>query len=224
MKPIPIVYYSDVLCVWAYFAQLRVDAIQRTYGDGVRFEYRYCSVFGDTARKVATAWAAKGGYEGFNAHILQAASGFPEVKVNPGIWLTVRPASSLAPHLFLKAIQLGATEGAWGIDALETAMKQMRAAFFEDARDISDRDVHREVAARASVDMAVVEKFKADGRAHAALSSDYKDADAAGVQGSPTFILNDGRQKLFGNVGYRIIEANIEELLRQASADQASWC
>jgi hypothetical protein len=37
-------------------------------------------------------------------------------------------------------------------------------------------------------------------------------------------ILNQGRQKLFGNVGYRIIEANIQELLREANPDQASWC
>ena len=224
MKPIPVVYYSDVLCVWAYFAQLRVDAIQRTYGERVRFEYRYCSVFGDTARKVATAWAAKGGYEGFNAHILHAASAFPEVQVNAGLWLAVRPTSSMAPHLFLKAIQLGAEEGAWGVEAFETAMRKMRAAFFEDARDICDRDVHRDVAERASVDITAVEQFIADGRAHAALSSDYKDADAAGVQGSPTFILNEGRQKLFGNVGYRIIEANIEELLRRPGAEEASWC
>ena len=49
-------------------------------------------------------------------------------------------------------------------------------------------------------------------------------ADALGLQGSPSFVLNDGRQKLYGNVGYRVIEANIEELLRAPSADQASWC
>ena len=224
MKPIPIIYYSDVLCVWAYFAQLRVDAIKRTYGERVQFEYQYCSVFGDTARKVSTAWATKGGYEGFNAHILHAASGFPEVKLNPSIWLTVRPASSMSPHLFLKAVQLGAIEGEWGIDALEIAIQQMRAAFFEEAQDISDQDIHRQVAERASVDMNILTRFTKSGRAHAALATDYKEADAAGVQGSPTFILNEGRQKLFGNVGYRIIEANIEELLRQPSSDQASWC
>lgn len=224
MRPIPIIYYSDVLCVWAYFTQLRVDAIQRTYGERVQIEHRFCSVFGDTARKVSTAWATKGGYEGFNAHILHAASGFPQMKLNPSIWLTVRPASSMAPHLFLKAIQLGAIEGEWGIDILETAMKLMRAAFFGEARDISDRDVHRDVAERASVDMNVVESFMKSGRAHAALATDYKEADASGVQGSPTFILNEGRQKLFGNVGYRIIEANIEELLRRPSEDEASWC
>ena len=62
------------------------------------------------------------------------------------------------------------------------------------------------------------------GRAHAALAADYQDAAAMGVQGSPTFILNGGRQKLYGNVGYRILEANIQELLRTPNADQANWC
>jgi hypothetical protein len=32
-----------------------------------------------------------------------------------------------------------------------------------------------------------------------------------------------GRQKLFGNVGYRLLEANVQELLR-APKDEASWC
>jgi hypothetical protein len=44
------------------------------------------------------------------------------------------------------------------------------------------------------------------------------------VKGSLMMILNEGRQKLFGNVGYRIIEANIHELLREPNPDQASWC
>jgi hypothetical protein len=36
--------------------------------------------------------------------------------------------------------------------------------------------------------------------------------------------MNEGRQKLFGNVGYRIVEANIQELLREPNPDLASWC
>ncbi len=36
--------------------------------------------------------------------------------------------------------------------------------------------------------------------------------------------MNHGRQKLFGNVGYRLLEANVEELLRGASPSEASWC
>ena len=44
------------------------------------------------------------------------------------------------------------------------------------------------------------------------------------IEGSPSFVLNEGRQKLYGNVGFRIIEANIQELLRAPGGDQASWC
>ena len=46
-----------------------------------------------------------------------------------------------------------------------------------------------------------------------------------GVQGSPTFVFNEGRQMLYGNVGYRIIEANLRELLSRPSAEgMPSWC
>jgi len=224
MKLVQILSFSDVLCVWAYIAQLRVEAIQKTYGEQVRFESRFCSVFGDSAHKIFTAWAAKGGYAGFNAHLVDAAARFPEIKLNSTIWLSVRPASSLAPHLFLKAIQLAEAAHETQIGSFAQASILMRRAFFEDALDIAEGDVHYQVAARAGVEISAVEKRLGDGRAHAALASDYKDADAMGIQGSPTFVLNEGRQKLFGNVGYRIIEANIQELLREPNPDQASWC
>ena len=43
------------------------------------------------------------------------------------------------------------------------------------------------------------------------------------VRASPTLIFNEGRQRLTGNVGYRVIEANVRELL-QAPAGGQSWC
>ena len=49
-------------------------------------------------------------------------------------------------------------------------------------------------------------------------------SDKMHIEGSPSVVLNAGRQKLYGNVGLRIIEANIQELLRAADGDQASWC
>ncbi len=36
--------------------------------------------------------------------------------------------------------------------------------------------------------------------------------------------MNAGRQILYGNVGYRLIEANLNELLRAPNSDDASWC
>ena len=44
------------------------------------------------------------------------------------------------------------------------------------------------------------------------------------IEGSPSLVLNEGRQKLYGNVGFRVIEANIQELLREPRINDASWC
>jgi len=224
MQTVPIVYFSDVLCIWAYIAQLRVDAIRSAFPEQASFDNRFCSVFGDTRRKIATAWGAEDGYARFNAHLRHSAEAFPEVRVNPDIWLTVRPASSMAAHLFLKAAQLAETAGQCKAGTTEAMTRATRRAFFEQARDISARGVLREIAAGAGADVAAIEALVDDGRAFAALASDYQDADAMRIQGSPSFVLNEGRQKLYGNVGFRIIEANIQELLRTPHPDQASWC
>ena len=52
MSVVEITYFSDVLCVWAYVSQARLDAVKEQFGDAVRIEHRFCSVFGDTARKI----------------------------------------------------------------------------------------------------------------------------------------------------------------------------
>jgi predicted DsbA family dithiol-disulfide isomerase len=100
----------------------------------------------------------------------------------------------------------------------------MREAFFVEGRDIARHDVQCAVCEAAGASVTAIKGYLDTGRAHAALSADYKEADTLGVKGSPTMILNQGRQKLYGNVGYRIIEANIQELLREPNPDQASWC
>jgi hypothetical protein len=52
-------YFSDALCIWAYVAQARIDAVAEKFGDTVRFEHRFCSVFGDTAGKIASTWQTR---------------------------------------------------------------------------------------------------------------------------------------------------------------------
>ncbi len=223
-KTVPIIYFSDVLCVWAHLAQLRVDAVKAQFGDKVRFEVRFCSVFGDTARKIANAWGDKGSYEGFNAHLRHSVQAFPETTLNPDVWRSVRPASSASPHLFLKAAQLAEAREGWARGTADELILAMRAAFFVEARDIADWNVQRDVARRVGIEIAPLESLIQNGAAFAALSSDYQDAQSMGIQGSPSFVLNDGRQKLYGNVGFKIIEANIQELLREPNPDHASWC
>ena len=112
MSAVQIKYFSDVLCVWAYVSQARVDAIKGKFGDAIAVEYRFCSVFGDTVQKINSSWKDKGGYEGFNAHLRQVAAKFPHVPVHPDIWLKTRPVTSASPHLFLKAAQQCGNEAA----------------------------------------------------------------------------------------------------------------
>ncbi len=224
MKTVPIVYFSDVLCVWAYIAQPRVALVKETYGDQVRFEHKFCSVFGDTARKIPTTWKGKGEYQGFNAHLHHEAKAFPEITLHPSLWLTVRPATSNSAHLFLKAVELieaGAMCEAGTTQAVTWALRQ---GFFEHGKDIARWRVQCEIGRQAGVDASQVESLIHDGQAFAALASDYHDATTMGIQGSPTFVLNEGRQKLYGNVGFRILDANIQELLREPQQGQASWC
>lgn len=99
----------------------------------------------------------------------------------------------------------------------------LRLAFFRDGRDISRLDVQLAVAAARGFAPEALRAHLEDGSAWAAVLRDYEDAAADHVRGSPTYLLNDRRQTLYGNVGYKIIEANVLELLRDPR-DQASWC
>lgn len=69
-----------------------------------------------------------------------------------------------------------------------------------------------------------IEDLIRSGAAFAGLATDYQDAAKMRIEGSPSLVLNDGRQKLYGNVGFRLIDANIQELFREPRADDASWC
>ncbi|MGO9699243.1 MAG: DsbA family protein [Xanthobacteraceae bacterium] len=220
MKVIEVTYFSDVLCVWAYVSQARMAAVEEKFGDSVRIKHRFCSVFGDTAEKIKLSWKEKGGYEGFNLHLRHVAEKFPHIQVHPDIWLKTRPASSASPHLFLKAVQL------WDRDSkiFDQVMWAFRSAFFRDCRDISRWDVQCEIAEGLGANIRAIEELIHSGVAFASLAADYQDADKMRIEGSPSLVLNDGRQKLYGNVGFRLIDANIQELFREPLADDASWC
>jgi predicted DsbA family dithiol-disulfide isomerase len=230
MSVVKVSYFSDVLCIWAYIAQARIDAVKEKFGDSVRLDHRFCTVFGNTALKIPSTWRDKGEYAGFNAHLRKVALQFPHVEVHPDIWLTTRPPTSTSAHLFMIAVQQwqherdGEGENESTASIFEKLVWEFRCAFFRDCRDIARWDVQCELAEALGVDIDAIEKRIHDGSAFARLASDYQDADKMRLEGSPSFVLNEGRQKLYGNVGFRIIEANIQELLRAPGGEQASWC
>jgi predicted DsbA family dithiol-disulfide isomerase len=230
MKPVKISYYSDVLCIWAYVGQKRLEQLVTDFGDQIQIEPHFCSVFPDARGKIEEKWATRGTYDGFNSHVNEVAASFPHVNVNDRLWLDTRPRSSGTPHLFLKAIELIETEDSDAslppyLERISTrAAWVVRAAFFRDGRDISCHAVHREIAGELDLDFARIETKIHSAEAVAELARDYHMCTQHGIEGSPTYVLNNGRQKLFGNVGYRLIEANVQELIRSPGSDDASWC
>jgi predicted DsbA family dithiol-disulfide isomerase len=217
-QTISIDYYSDVLCIWAYIAQVRVDEIKRQFGDQVEINYRVCKVFADVDYKMQTTWKAKGGYEGFAEHLHEVARQYDHIKLHEDIWRKTRPASSTPAHLIIKTIQKIKPEKCVPITTA------LREAFFKEARDIADSNVLEQILEEVGIPVDEVNALICSGQAHALLEADMREKELQNISGSPTYVLNDGRQKLYGNVGYGVIEANIKELLRSPYVGAASWC
>ena len=229
---IHISYVSDVLCVWAYVAEVRLDELRKEFGDSVELEYRFIPIFGATRHRIGEGWKERGGYTGFGAHVRNVAKGFPHATVNEGVWRDAIPTTSATAHEMLCAVRMLENEGVVSADRredlggrtlFEEAIWRVRSAFFEQARDISDRAVLLDVLARAELPLPAIEAKLKSGEALAETCRDVELRDQLNIEGSPTYYLNQGRQKLYGNVGYRVVSANLRELI-ELPGDQASWC
>jgi predicted DsbA family dithiol-disulfide isomerase len=217
-KPLVIDYYTDMLCVWAWIAQRRIDELKHQWGDRVRLEHHCVNVFGDTAAKMAGQWADRGGYDGFADHVRDSVAAYEDAPVHPDLWRTVRPTTSATAHLVLKAAAIVVSD-----EAMVDLARNIRTAFFVNAVDIGELNQVLPIAEAAGLDAQALQRVIESGEALAALMSDYTSAETRGIKGSPSWVMNDGRQILYGNVGYRILHANVEELLTHPE-QEASWC
>ena len=217
-SPLEVDYYTDVLCVWAWIAQHRIDEIEKEWGERIRLRHHCVNVFGDTLNRIGDKWSDRGGYAGFAEHVEESAAPFEFAPINPAIWRDVRPYTSATAHMVLKAAELQKSAD----DANKLAVV-LRKSFFVEALDIGSVQVVLKIAGDAGFDPVDLESRIESGQALAALVADYERAREISIKGSPSWVLNNGRQILYGNVGYRILSANIEELLK-SPVDEASWC
>jgi len=223
MEAIRITHFSDALCVWAYVSQIRVDELQSQFRERVELNYRYFHVFGNVPRKMDASWKDRGGVRGYSEHVRSVVDKFGHVGLHPEVWVRNTPQSSMPAHALLCALRLMEATGSVPPGTQERGAWAVRQAFFRDAQDISRQDVLLSIAETLSLPVPDIEDTLKSGAAHAALAEDLDLARTQGIQASPTLLFNEGRQRLTGNVGYRIIEANIRELLESAPG-QLSWC
>lgn len=225
-------YFTDVLCVWAYLAQVRLDELIKTHASDIEISYHFMPIFACTENRIGEGWKDKGGYQAFAQHTRKVCAAYPYLNLHEDVWLINAPKTSASSHLFIKAVQCLLDEGVisnipiadfHNRTLFEEFVWQVRLAFFQDARDIGNMSVLMDIASVLQLPVTDIERVIDDGTALAALFRDVELRDEFRVEGSPTYILNEGRQKLYGNVGYRIIEANLHEILKQPKVE-ASWC
>ena len=225
MESIRIIYFSDILCIWAYIAQIRLDELKTTFQDKVSIEYHFVPIFGAAREKLEKRWRDQGGLPGYGRHVQEVAKKFSHISIHPDVWTHVTPPSSLSCHVFLRAIHLLEAKGV--IDpaqqAFEKAIWAFREAFFAQQLNISDHQVQLAIAEKLGLPIAAIQSQIESAEAYAQLAIDFDLAKDYAVTVSPTLIFNEGRQRLNGNVGYRVIEANIRELLHNPPGEQ-SWC
>ena len=230
-EKVKVVYFSDILCVWAYVTQIRIDELVKNYGQKIDVEHHFISIFGSTQKRIGQGWKDRGGFKGFADHVANVTERFDHIQVNPEVWRTCIPKTSMSSHLFVKAAQnladqeaLSANEQVYvGRTLVEELIWRIRCAFFKNARDVSQLPVLFEIAEELGLPSNRINDQILAGTAMAALHEDFEQQSAYKLEGSPSFVMNDGRQKLYGNVGYRVLDANVAELLNNP-ASQASWC
>lgn len=217
-------YFSDALCVWAYAADRRIEELKYTFGDRIQIRQRLINLFGATAARMEKGWADQGGYQGFGQHVQHVMEAWDHVSVHEDIWQNP-PTSSLPPHLFLKAVELHlANTDTYQDLAFHKIVVTLRHAFFAQCQDISNHSVLQSIAHELGYEWSDLAKYLDNGQAHAALHQDQELKDEHQITGSPTLVINEGRQKLYGNLGYHVLEANIQEVLRNPDTGEASWC
>ncbi|MCF4175364.1 MULTISPECIES: DsbA family oxidoreductase [Vibrio] len=213
-------YVTDVLCVWAWVAEHRNKELKNHWGDEIQIKPRFINLFGDTGSRIADGWKDRGGFEGFAAHTVDVVTNFPELQLHKNVWTTTRPTSSMPAHLYLKAFAMsGASDS-----NVQSLASTIRDAFFSSGRDVSDTKVLHDILESQSISVSSLDKFIENGEAYAALWSDQLFRENHQIKGSPTYILDGGRQVLFGNVSFHVINANIRELAQPASKHGVSWC
>jgi len=223
LDKIRIHYFSDILCVWAYISDIRIQELKTKFHDRLEFNFLLFPVFGNVQGMIESSWEPRGGIAAYAKHVQGVVSQFDHVSVHPDLWIKHAPCSSMPAHLYLSAVHIAEQTGIAPAGAYEKLAWRVREAFFLEAADISDSSILRSILMQQQLPLPEVETIISSGRAFARVAGDIQAAYNKKVRSSPTMIFNDDRQRLTGNVGYRIIEANIRELLERPELQQ-SWC
>ena len=211
---IPLEYWSDPLCIWAFVAQDKLESLLAEHGDRLDVRYRILPVFGSVPHRFrAGSWSSQGP-EGRAKATRRVAHERGHTEVTGRGWLDDPPASSWASGAAAKAVLGMEADGEAEPGAGAAYLLGLRRAFFVHDRNIARRSVQLELASEHGVDVHRLVARLDDGSALAALYEDHLERESLRLQGSPSFVFDGGRAQLYGNFDHAILDATVQSLER----------
>ena len=213
MDVLPVTYWSDPLCIWAFVAQPKLDAIVAEFGACLDISYRVVPVFGSVDWRFREGPWKAGGVAGRVEATARVAAEHGHTAITGAVWQDDPPASSWSPGAALKAAFALEDEGLIPPGRAAVYQWALRRRFFEDNVNVARRS--EQLALAASLDLPVVALAERldDGRALAALWEDQRLREESMIAGSPTWVFDGGRAKLYGNFDFGVLHATVEQLL-----------
>ena len=144
---VTVLYFTDILCIWAYLAQIRINELHSTFGNKIEVKEHFVSIFGSVESKMEQSWQSKGGIKAYAEHVQTIAQQFSHITIHPDVWIKNAPQTSANAHVFLKAIQILETRNELPLRCesnegetltSERITWELRKAFFEELIDISN--------------------------------------------------------------------------------------
>jgi predicted DsbA family dithiol-disulfide isomerase len=212
-SPLPITYWTDPLCVWAFVSQAKHERLLADYAGRIEITSRIVPVFASIPHRFREGSWAEAGVAGRVEKTRATAEAFAIEGVDGRLWEIDPPASSWAVGLAVVAARLGARAGRLPADAELRYHVALRNTAFHDNRNTARRSVQLEVAESLGLDRGVIEAALDDGSAMAELLEDHCRREHEQVKGSPTYVFDEGREMLYGNVPEAVIRATIDALL-----------
>lgn len=207
-------HWTDPLCIWAFVAQDQLDRLVTEYGARLAIDYRVVPVFGSIPWRFKSGPWATGGVEG-RVHATEKIArthGHPEV--SGACWQNDCPESSWSPGAAIKAVTALEQAGQVPPGTAGRYQQTLRRFFFVDCKNVARRAVQLEAAEATGIAPAQLEARLDDGSALALLWEDYAEKERLKLQGSPTYVFDNGRAMLYGNFSFGVLHATVEELLR----------
>jgi predicted DsbA family dithiol-disulfide isomerase len=210
---LPVTYWSDPICIWAFVAQPRLDAIMKAHGTRITLDLRIVPVFGSVPYRFREGNWRDAGPEGRAETTRAVAARHGRTDVSGQVWLDDPPASSWAVCPPIKAAQVLEARGDIPTGSAADYLWRTRVAFFVDNRNVARRSTQLAVAEEAGLPPDALAQLLDDGTAAAALFEDHQSRDQQQIQGSPTWVFDGGRAKLYGNFAEEILHATVEALV-----------